>query len=88
MPISKQQVLGFKHGTILHYGDCKVTQGPRGGITQTVTYYRVAGNVKQWKRSESRFEVPIKHGLYASAYLTDSNADKFHLPTDCPVGAF
>jgi hypothetical protein len=34
---------------------------------------RVNGACKLWKRSPERFEIPIKHGLYNSGYITETN---------------
>ena len=37
----------------------------------------VTGKCKTWKRSPERFQVPIKHGLYVHAYLTNDNKEYF-----------
>lgn len=41
--------------------------------------WRVNGKVKTWKRTPSRVQVPLKHGLYAYGYLTESNLDFFEI---------
>lgn len=38
--------------------------------------WRVNGQVKTWKRSPERVQVPIKYGLYAHDYVTE---DVLHL---------
>jgi len=37
--------------------------------------WRVNGSVQTWKRDESRIRVPLKHGLYTYAALTDPDFD-------------
>ena len=39
--------------------------------------YRVNGKIKLWKRDNTRFKLPIKHGLYTFDYLTDENNHLF-----------
>ena len=34
---------------------------------------RVNGQVKTWKRDTSRFQVPMKHGLYDYFYIDQDN---------------
>jgi hypothetical protein len=41
--------------------------------------WRVNGTIKLWKRDPARFQLPIKHGLYDYAYLTNDNACLFSL---------
>jgi hypothetical protein len=43
---------------------------------------RVNGKCKLWKRSPERFEVPIKHGLYNSGYITETNKEDWCLTED------
>lgn len=35
--------------------------------------WTINGKVKLWKRDKSRVQVPIKHGLYSYAYITEYN---------------
>lgn len=51
------------------------------------TVWRVNGAVKTWKRSPERVQVPIKHGLYAFDYLTESSLDLVHLTAADALGA-
>ena len=76
------------YGQVLHYTgrhDCARTVGPRGGVTTNITQVRVTGNVKTWKRSPERVQVPVKYGMYESSYITEHNLDDFHLATHCPL---
>lgn len=41
--------------------------------------FKVNGNVKIWKRSPERVQVPLKHGLYTYGYLTEDNLHLFSL---------
>lgn len=43
---------------------------------------RVNGQVKTWKRSPERVQVPLKHGLYEFGYLTESNLERFSLESE------
>jgi hypothetical protein len=37
----------------------------------------VNGQVKTWKRDPARVCIPLKHGLYGYAYLTEYNVSDF-----------
>ena len=37
------------------------------------------GKCKTWKRNAERFQLPIKHGLYDYAYLTNENSHLFEV---------
>jgi hypothetical protein len=69
-----EQALNLKVGDILHYADGK-----------TCYHYKVNGQVKTWKKDESRIQVPLKRGLKSYGYLTESNLHLFHLGWDCPL---
>lgn len=45
--------------------------------------WRVSGKPKVWKRSPSRVQVPIKHGMYTYGYVYDYSLHLFELPTEC-----
>lgn len=40
---------------------------------------RVNGQVKTWKRSPKKVQVPLKAGLYEFGYLTENNLERFSL---------
>lgn len=42
--------------------------------------WRRNGQTQTWKRSPERFRVPVKYGLYRYDQITDSIADRVHLP--------
>jgi hypothetical protein len=83
--ITKEDALKLKYRDELHFGECRKKVSPRGGVKITNTIVRVNGKVKTWKQNLSRFEVPIKHGLYDHSYVDERNAHDFHLPKDCPL---
>jgi hypothetical protein len=35
---------------------------------------RVMGKLKEWKRDSSRWQLPVKHGMYQSFYIHKDNA--------------
>ena len=41
--------------------------------------WRANGKCKLWEKSPEKFKLPIKHGLYAHAYLTEENAHLFEI---------
>ena len=86
MGISKEQAVDNKNNEF-HYGECKVTVGPRGGIKGSITRYRRTGQTTIWRTRPLEFRVPIKHGMRNSGnwYLTEGNASEFHLPEACPL---
>lgn len=40
---------------------------------------RANGKCKTWKRDSARFELPIKHGLYAYSYIAQDNAHEWEV---------
>ena len=49
-----------------------------------VERWRTNGAVKLWKTRPSEFRLPVKFGLRGYSYITDLNADDFHLASECP----
>jgi hypothetical protein len=41
--------------------------------------WRANGKCKTWKRDPTRFQLPIKYGLYTYGYITNENAHLFTL---------
>ena len=68
-----------------HAGECVKTIGKRGGVKITQEVWRRNGKTKLWKTRPTEFQVPIKHGLRAYAYITPSEADQVHTSEDCPL---
>lgn len=83
--ITKQQAMTESYFHYTGNGPCKRTVGPRGGVTEKVVNVRANGKCRAWKRSPERFELPIKHGLYGYAYITETNASDFHVASECPL---
>lgn len=81
--INKAQAINLTHGDEIHYDNCRIVIGPRGGEQLEQERWRVSGMVKTWKTRPHDFRVPIKYGMYASAYLDNSNASQFHLAVQC-----
>jgi len=68
-----------------HAGECVKTIGKRGGVKITQEVWRRNGKTKLWKTRPTEYQVPIKHGLRAYAYITPSEADQVHTSEDCPL---
>jgi|ERR1700676_652625 len=83
--ITKEQAMALRHGQELHFGVCKSTTGPRGGVKVTQTRVRVSGMCQTWKTRPEDFRVPVKHGMYDNGEIVPSNAAQFHLMSDCPL---
>lgn len=83
--MTREEILALSYRDELHYAPaCKVTIGPRGGVKEHYETWRVNGQVKTWKRSPERIEVPIKYGFRGPyAYLTETNMGDFHRAGDC-----
>lgn len=95
MSITKEQALQLKHGNIViqvaefiqlkHYSIVNGFTMPVNVPTDKTdkllrpAKWRVNGKIKTWKRDDSRFQLPIKHGLYDYAYLTNDNCHLFQL---------
>ena len=71
--------------SLFHYGTCTRTVGPRGGVTDKIEQWRENGNLREWKRDPSRWELPLKYGMRSYGTMHPGNADLFHLPEDCPI---
>jgi hypothetical protein len=81
--ITKQQAI---NGGEFHYGICSKTVGLRGGVKYKQEVWRANGECKTWKRTPSRFCLPIKYGFRGPyGYLTDANCGAFHLASECPA---
>ena len=68
------------------YGNERIVNGRivkvSGGTTQPVAKavnWRANGKLKIWKRDAARFQLPIKHGLYAYDYITEENCHLFEV---------
>ena len=78
-----EQVKQLKHGQEVHYSECKVFVGPRGGEIEKTERWRVSGMVKTWKTRPMEAQVPIKHGMYDNSYITERNMAMFHPASEC-----
>ncbi len=67
--LSMRQAKQLKPGDILYHVWKRNADG-------TPMRWRVSGQVKTWKRSPGRVQVPLKHGLRGHDYLTE---DTLHL---------
>ena len=83
--ITLDQAKALKHGDTLHGGRCSLRTGPRGSKSYKILRFRVTGQLKLWKRSPEKFELPIKYGLYSYGKLTEKNAHEFHIENECEV---
>jgi hypothetical protein len=83
--ITKAQALALHWNAEIHYGECKKTTGPRGGVTIQIERWRPNGSCQTWKTRPAEFRQPIKFGMRGYSQLTHSNAAAFHLAEDCPI---
>ena len=65
--ITKAQAMAATYRQEFHH----VTAKNRDGSPVRV---RVNGACKTWKREPDRFQLPVKQGLYAYGYITETNA--------------
>ena len=68
-----------------HVGECSKVTGPRGGVKISIVECRRNGQTKTWKRTPEAFSIPVKRGLYEHGHITQDNAQRFHVDTDCPI---
>lgn len=80
--VTKEQAMTER---TFHYGKCTKTIGPRGGVTVKIEEWRRNGATITWKTRPAEFSVPIKFGLYNYSYLTNDNADEFHVASTCDI---
>lgn len=69
-----------------HYGECRQTVGPRGGVTITQEMWRRNGRTQHWVRSPERFRIPVKFGLYRYGEITEQSHG-WHTAAECPLAA-
>lgn len=67
-----------------HCGPCVATRGPRGGVHVKIEAWRRNGKTKTWKTRPGQFQIPVKHGLYNYAYITQDDAH-CHVASECPA---
>jgi len=63
--LTLEQAKELKRGTILFHLVDKNSDG-------SSKRWKVNGMPKVWKRDSTRVQVPVKHGLYAHDYITES----------------
>lgn len=61
---------------ILHHNTLRNADG-------TCQRWHINGRMKIWKREPHRFQIPVKRSLWEFMYVTEVNADQFHLEEDC-----
>ena len=66
--ITKDIATKLKHGTELRHVKIKNADGI------SAARCRVTGVCKTWKTKPEQFQLPVKHGLYDSFYITPDNA--------------
>lgn len=81
--ITKDQAITERYFHFTHPTLCVVHTGPRGGKTCKIEIWRANGKCKTWKTRPDEFSLPLKRGMYEYSYLTNENAENFHLASDC-----
>lgn len=80
--LTRDQALTAKE---FHYGTCKRTIGPRGGITIQCEVWRRNGSTQTWKRDPENYRVPVKHGMRSYGNIFPNSAANMHTSQDCPL---
>jgi hypothetical protein len=85
--MTKEQAIlaGEKSGTELHYGECTVDIGPKGGKKWHIVRVRTNGKCQTWKSRPNSFRLPVVYGLKTYHAVNEENASKFHLASECPI---
>lgn len=83
--VTKEQAVFEDHFHSCIRGECNKTVGPRGGVKFHCDRVRRSGSTKTWVTRPNKFRVPVKFGMYESGYITDDNANMFHVASECPV---
>lgn len=63
-------------------GHCNVSIGQRGRVKLDFILYRRNGAFREWKRT-GKWRVPLKHGMYEYAEITEDNANEWHVESEC-----
>lgn len=74
--MTRAQFEQARHGQEFHHNAQRNADG-------TCRRWRKNGAVKTWKTRPQEFRVPVKHGLKTCDYITEREADQFHLPGEC-----
>ena len=83
--ITKQQAQSLGWNAEIHYGECKKSVGPRGGVTISQVRCRPNGACQTWKTRPAEFRLPIKSGMRDYGEITHRTAELFHVAADCPL---
>lgn len=74
MRMTLEQAKALRPGQTVHHRAATNSDG-------TPQRWKVNGQVKTWKRSPERVQVPVKHGLYRYGYITESDLAEFDIPS-------
>ena len=76
-PITLDEAKNVYHGYMFHHVSDRNADG-------SPTRWKVNGAVKRWKRTPDRIQIPVKHGLYAYDYVTNSELHLIYVKVDSP----
>ena len=81
-PVTKELLADLPYGTVLHYDPFGIK------CKDKPTRWRTNGKLKTWKspQRQHEFRQPVKHGLRDYDYITELDAEDFHLERECPNG--
>lgn len=68
-----------------HFGECKRSVGPKGGVKTFSHTVRRSGATKTWASRPNDFRIPVKYGLKQCGHIWHTNADGWHAAEDCPL---
>jgi hypothetical protein len=91
--ITRQQAIGLTFRDHVHFTGgtnrnpqsrpCTAVLGPKGGVKVNVIDCRVNGSVQTWKTRPTEFRVPIKYGMREYGEINHTNAEHWHLASEC-----
>lgn len=74
--LTKELAISVPIGTVFHYSH-GTSKGAR------VERWRKSGQTKVWKTRPDEWRMPVKHGMYSNSYITEVEAEHFHLESEC-----
>jgi hypothetical protein len=70
MAVNKTICINLRHGDVLLHRSAKSSRGEP-------VKCRVTGKCKTWKTRPDEFQLPVRHGLRESFYITPANGDEW-----------
>ena len=68
--VTKEIAMAAKHGDYFHHRQYR-------NQDRTPRRVRVTGKCKVWKTRPEEFQLPARHGMYTSGYISDENKEYY-----------